>query len=387
MSETPIPFNTLTHAKFSWARLWGMIVKEFIQMRRDRLTLGMMIGIPLMQLFLFTFSINSDPKHLPTAVINNDGGPMSRALLKAMENSEYFEFTATPKDEEAARKLLARGHVQFVVNIPPEFSRELMRGQSPQILLEGDAADPAGVGTALGNMPGIIEGAFANEHLPARPVAQPSLITLNAHRLYNPEIIQKYNTIPGLVGVILTMTMIMITGLAITRERERGTMENLLATPATPFEVLVGKITPYIIVGYTQISLLLFVGHFLFGMPIVGSVPLLMFAALFFIAANLSLGITFSTIAKTQIQAVQMTFFVFLPSILLSGFMFPFYGMPKWAQMIGEILPLTHFLRISRGIILKGNGIVEIFPEIAAIAVFVAIMLTIAIKRYQRTLD
>ncbi len=373
----------------SLARLWGIVVKEFVQMRRDRLTFAMILGIPLLQLTLFGFAINADPRRLPAAVLVADQGPQTRTLLAALKNSTYFEFVRQVASEIEAREALARGEVQFVINIPENFSRDLLRGERPVLLIEADATDPAATGNALGSLSTLLNAALQNDLKGplAFLAAGTSPIELRVHALYNPEAITQYNIVPGLMGVILTMTMIMITGLAITRERERGTMENLLSMPTRPTEVLVGKIVPYVFLGYVQIAVILLASHFLFHVPMHGSIALLLVCALVFIAANLAMGITFSTVAKNQLQAMQMTFFVFLPSILLSGFMFPFRGMPHWAQVVGEILPLTHFLRIVRGILLKGNGVENILPELWPIVLFAAVMLTIGIKRYRQTLD
>jgi len=374
---------------FSPARFWAIVVKEFVQMRRDRVTFGMMIGIPLLQLVLFGFAINSDPKHLPTAVLLADQGPQGRTLLSAIRNSGYFRFIRQVGTEAEAREALARGEVHFVVSIPENFSRDLLRGDRPAVLVEADATDPAAASNALGALRTLLNTALQNDL--KGPLAfltgAEGPVELRVHALYNPEGITQYNIVPGLTGVVLTMTMIIITGLAITRERERGTMENLLSMPTRPFEVLIGKIIPYILVGYVQVTLILTAARFLFHVPMVGSLGLLFAVALVFITANLAMGITFSTLARNQLQAVQMAFFFFLPSILLSGFMFPFRGMPRWAQIIGEVLPLTHFLRIIRGILLKGNGVGDIAPQVWPIALFAAVALTIGVKRYRRTLD
>jgi len=374
---------------FSPARLWAMVVKEFVQMRRDRLTFGMMVGIPLLQLVLFGFAINSDPKHLPAAVLLADRGPYGRTLLYAIRNSSYFDIVRVVQTEQEGHEVLARGDVQFVINIPVDFSRNLLRGDRPSVLVEADATDPAATSNAIGAVRNLLDTAFQNDF--KGPLAfltdAPGPIDLRIHAKYNPEAITQFNIVPGLMGVVLTMTMVMITGLAITRERERGTMENLLSMPTRPFEVLVGKIVPYIFVGYVQVGLILIVAHYLFQVPTVGSIPLLLAVALVFIAANLAMGITFSTIAKNQLQAVQMAFFFFLPSILLSGFMFPFRGMPTWAQAIGEILPLTHFLRIVRGILLKGNGVEDVMLQLWQIGLFAIVALTLGALRYRKTLD
>ncbi|MEP6669719.1 MAG: ABC transporter permease [Chthoniobacter sp.] len=377
------------HPKFSIERLIGIIVKEFTQMRRDRLTFAMMLGIPLLQLTLFGYAINADPRHLPAAVLLADHGPQGRTVLQAMKNSTYFDFTRQVATETEGRDLLAQGRVQFVINIPQNFSRDLLRGDRPALLVEADATDPAATGFALGSLGTLLNSALKNDLKGPLDFlnATDGPIDLRVHALYNPEDITQYNIVPGLMGVILTMTMIMITGLAITREIERGTMENLLSMPTRPSEVLIGKIVPYILIGYIQVTVILVASHFLFHVPMHGSIPLLLVVALVFIAANLAMGITFSTVAKNQLQAMQMTFFVFLPSILLSGFMFPFRGMPVWAQTVGEIFPLTHFLRIVRGILLKGNGLPDVSRELWPIALFAAIMLTIGVKRYRQTLD
>jgi len=375
--------------RFSRKRLWGIIVKEFTQMRRDRLTFAMMLGIPMLQLLLFGYAINSDPRHLPAAVLMADQGPQARTVLSALKNSSYFDFGIQVKSEEEGRELLAQGKVQFVINIPQHFSRDLLRGDKPSLLIEADATDPAATTGALGSLATVMSNALRNDFKGSLAYlnATDGPIDVRVHALYNPESITQYNIVPGLMGVILTMTMIMITGLAITRERERGTMENLLSMPTRPSEVLIGKIVPYILIGYIQVTVILVASKVLFHVPMHGSIPLLLLVALIFIAANLAMGITFSTIAKNQLQAMQMTFFVFLPSILLSGFMFPFRGMPQWAQYVGEVFPLTHFLRIVRGILLKGNGVPDVMPEIWPLLLFAAIVLTIGIKRYRQTLD
>jgi ABC-2 type transport system permease protein len=375
--------------EFSFERFWAIVVKEFIQMRRDRVTFAMMVGIPLIQLILFGFAINSDPKHLPAALLQADHGPQARTLLQAIQNSGYFDFVRQVRSETEARDVLARGRVQFVVNIPENFSRDFLRGDRPFILIEADATDPAATGNALGSLASALNSALQNDL--KGPLAflagSDGPVALRIHALYNPEAITQYNIVPGLMGVVLTMTMVMITGLAITRERERGTMENLLSMPTRPFEVLLGKIIPYILVGYVQIGLILVAARFLFRVPMIGSLLLLLVVAFIFITANLAMGITFSTVATNQLQAVQMAFFFFLPSLLLSGFMFPFRGMPHWAQKLGEVFPLTHFLRIVRGILLKGNGIEDVALELWQIVLFTAIALAIGVKRYRQTLD
>ncbi len=358
-------------------------------MRRDRLTLGMMAGIPVLQLLLFGYAINANPKHLPTAVLMADNGPQGRTLLYALENSSYFDFVRRVKTEPEGRRLLARGDVQFVVNIPENFTRDFLRGARPAILVEADATDPVATVNALAALNAAVNGALKNDL--KGPLAFLSgtapPVELQIHALYNPEDITAYNIVPGLMGTILTMTMIAITGLAITRERESGTMENLLSMPTRPLEVMIGKIVPYILVGYMQMALILLTARLLFRVPMAGSIALLMAVTFVFIVANLAMGITFSTLATTQRQAMQMSMFFFLPNILLSGFMFPFRGMPVWAQDIGEFLPLTHFLRIIRGILLKGNGFTDVVRELWQIALFAIVAIALSVKSFRRTLD
>lgn len=374
---------------FSPARLWAIVVKEFIQMRRDRLTFGMMVGIPLIQLMLFGFAINSDPKHLATAVLVADNGPHGRTLLKSISASGYFDFVRQVESEAEGGRLLALGEVQFFVTVPAQFSRDLIRGDRPVLLVEADATDPAATGNAIGSLRTLINGALQHDLKGPLGYLSPGVdpLELRIHPRYNPEGVTQYNIVPGLMGVVITMTMVMITGLAITRERERGTMENLLSMPTKPLEVLLGKIIPYIMVGYVQVALILLAARVVFHVPMVGNIWLLLAVAMVFIIANLAVGITFSTVARNQLQAVQMAFFFFLPSLLLSGFMFPFRGMPVWAQTIGEIFPLTHFLRIVRGILLKGNGIAEVGEQLWQIGLFALLAVVIGVKRYRRTLD
>jgi ABC-2 type transport system permease protein len=376
-------------SRFAFHRFWAVVLKEFVQMKRDRVTFAMMVGIPLLQLMLFGFAINSDPRHLPTVVVSADHGPFSRTLVAALQHSGYFHVLRQVGSEAEAERLLRLGEVQFVLTIPPDFSRRILRGERPALLLEADATDPAATGPAVAAVRAVA-GTVLDRDLtgPLAPLrGRPGPVELRLHAHYNPENITQYNVVPGLMGVVLTMTMIIITALAMTRERERGTMESLLATPVRPFEVMAGKIVPYIIVGYVQLTLILVAAKVLFRVPLVGSLPLVYGVALVFIAANLAVGITFSTLARNQLQAVQMAFFFFLPSLLLSGFMFPFRGMPEWAQAIGSALPLTHFLRIVRGVLLKGNGVAEVLPHLWPILAFTVVALTVGLKRYRQTLD
>jgi ABC-2 type transport system permease protein len=374
---------------FSLSRWLGIVGKEFIQLKRDRLTFGMIVGIPIIQLVLFGFAINSDPKHLPTAVLVAERSEFSRSILAGLRNSEYFAFIGEARDEADADRMLATGEAQFVVSIPPDFSRRLVRGERPALLLEADATDPTATGNAIAAVNQLAQTVLARDLTgPLATLATaPTAFEVRIHPRYNPEAVTQYNIVPGLLGVILTMTMVMMTGLAITRERERGTMENLLATPATALEVMTGKIVPYIVIGLVQVTLVLTLAQWIFNVPMLGDYNILYLGVLLFIAANLMLGLTFSALAQNQLQAVQMTFFFFLPSILLSGFMFPFRGMPEWAQVIGQALPLTHFLRIVRGVLLKGNGWSEILPEAWPIAAFMAVVIAIGLRFFRSTLD
>jgi ABC-2 type transport system permease protein len=375
--------------RFSLQRTLAIFIKEFQQMLRDRLTFAMALGVPIMQLVLFGYAINTDPKGLPTAIVAIDTGPQARAFSAALQNSGYFRITHQPGSEAQAEALIESGEVQFMVAIPSDFSQRVVRGERPAILVAVDGTDPSASGNAIAALGQLANQALARELTGPLATLQPGMppFELRIHRRYNPEGLSRYNIVPGLIGTILTMTMVMLTGLAMTRERERGTMENLLATPVRPLEVMLGKIVPYIVVGYVQVIVILTAAKFLFGVPMLGSLVLLSSVLILFIAANLAIGFTFSTLAKSQMQAMQMTMFFFLPSMLLSGFMFPFRGMPQWAQVLGEIFPLTHFLRIVRGIMLKGSTAAEIAPNVWPLAVILLVVSAAALKRYQRTLD
>ncbi|MEM5454230.1 ABC transporter permease [Paraburkholderia phytofirmans] len=374
---------------FSLTRWWSIVLKEFLQLRRDRVTFGMIVGLPIIQLALFGFAINTDPKHLPTAVIIHDQSEFSRSFVAAMTNSAYFDIVEILPDEEAGRRALAQGKVQFVLNVPVDFSRKLLRGEHPSLLVEADATDPTATNTAVSALPKLVQP-VANKDLTG-PLAHlngtQNAFDVQVHNLYNPEGLTQYNVVPGLMGVILTMTLVMMTGLAVTRERERGTMENLLATPVLPIEVMTGKIVPYVVIGLIQASIILAATRYVFHVPFVGSALAIYLSALLFIAANLTVGITLSSLAQNQLQAMQLTVFYFLPNILLSGFMFPFAGMPAWARFIGNLLPLTYFNRLIRGILLKGNGWADLWPSVWPMALFTAIVMAIALRFYRRTLD
>lgn len=376
-------------ARFSARRWLGIMVKEFIQLRRDRLTFAMIIGIPVVQVLLFGFAINADPKDLPTAVLSQDNSVYARTLVAAMQTSRYFHIQSQVNTEAELEAQIAGGKVQFAVTIPENFARKLVRGEQPTLLVEADATDPAATSNALAALAAITTQAL-NRDLRGPLLdlrATPPPVDLRIHRRYNPEGITAYSIVPGLLGVILTMTMVLMTGLAMTRERERGTFENLLSTPALPVEVMTGKIVPYILIGLIQVSLALVAAIWIFDVPVLGSVVLLYAVVLLFIAANLTLGITFSSIAQNQLQAMQMTFFFFLPSILLSGFMFPFRGMPEWAQAIGNVLPLTHFVVLVRGIMLKGNDLAALWPHVWPIGLFMLVVMGLGVRFYRRTLD
>ena len=384
---------------FSISRWLGIVGKEFIQLKRDRLTFGMVVGIPIIQLILFGFAINSDPKHLPTAALIADRSEFWRSILAGLRNTDYFAFIGEARDEADANRMLATGEAQFVISIPADFSQRLVRGERPALLVEADATDPVATGNAISAVQQLAQTVLSRDLVgplaslaPAQgpPTPLPSAqgaFEVRVHARYNPEAVTAYNIVPGLMGVILTMTMVMMTGLAITRERERGTMENLIATPATAMEIMTGKIVPYILIGLLQVSIVLTLAQWLFNVPMLGGYTTLYGSVLLFIAANLMLGLTISSVAQNQLQAMQMTFFFFLPSILLSGFMFPFRGMPQWAQYIGQALPLTHFLRIVRGVLLKGNGWSEVLPEAWPIAVFMLVVIAIGLRFFRSTLD
>ncbi len=370
-------------------RLWAMIVKEFIQLKRDRLTLAMIVVIPLMELLVFGYAINMTPRHLPLAVLSADDSDLARDFIAAVRNTGYFDIRAEVTTEAEAERLIRSGRVIALLQIPPGFGRKLRRGVRPQVLLVTDATDPVTTSgavsaiTALG--PRVFPRALRGPHRDL--LYKPPPFELIVQKRYNPAGKTAINIVPGLIGVILTMTMLVFTGLAVTREVERGTMEALLATPLRPVEIMLGKIAPYIIVGFVQLAIIMSAGRLLFGVPLFGPPTVLLLFTLIFIAANLAMGYTISTIARNQLQAVQMSFFFFLPSILMSGFMFPFHGMPLWARVIGEMLPLTHYLRIVRGIMLKGAGFADLAREGFALLVFMLAVMIIAVLRFRRTLD
>jgi ABC-2 type transport system permease protein len=373
----------------SLTRIRAVMVKEFTQLLRDRTTFSMMVMIPIIQLTLFGFAINTDPKHLPTAIYIEDNSVFSRSFLMGLKNSDYFRIDHEITSNREADALLQRGDVQFVVNVPPHFARDFVRGERPALMLEADATDPIATASAIGALNGILQRVL--EHDLKGPLAhlkgKPDPVEMRVQRRYNPEGFSRYNIVPGLMGIVLTMTGVMMTALAITRERERGTMENLLAMPVHPIEVMAGKIAPYVIIGYVQAAIIVLAAKLLFGVPVLGSLFLLSAALIVFITCNLALGFTLSASAQNQMQAMQLSFMIMLPSILLSGFMFPFRGMPDWAQVIGSLMPATYFIRIARGILLKGATFSEIWPHFWPMLIFMVVVTLIAMKRYKRTLD
>ena len=373
--------------RFSFARLMAVLRKEAVQMRRDRATVGLTVALPLIQLFLFGYAINANPRHLPTGLLSAEHSTYERTLVAALQNTDYFDIHPMPS-EAAAEQALERGDVLFVLNIPPDFSRRIDRGERPQILMDADATDPTAIANATAAVVAL-NATVLNRDLPAnmqvQPAAPPFQIVLHAR--YNPEAITALNIVPGLIAMILTISTLVMTSLAITREREAGTMENLLAMPVRPIEVMLGKIIPYIGLAYVQTALILLVAATVFAVPVRGSIPLLLVALGVFIACNLAMGFTFSTIATTQMQAQQMAQFGLLPSIMLSGFMFPFMGMPVWARYIGEAVPMTHALRICRGVLLKGNGLLQIWPDLWPMVAFAVVVGAIAVSTYRETLD
>jgi ABC-type multidrug transport system permease subunit len=371
---------------FSFRRFLAVLRKEWIQVRRDPFTLRMIIALPVMQLFLFGYAINADPKHLPAGLLTVDHSQYERTLVAALKNTGYYDIRELSSEAEAERGL-ADGDLLFVINIPPNFDRSVDRGEQPTVLMDADATDPSAIGNAaaaLGALTSVLD-----RELPAALRSTPGKapFQFELHARYNPEQLTVLNIVPGLICIVLTISTLFVTTLSITRETERGTMENLLAMPVRPIEVMLAKVVPYIVIGYAQVVMIVVIAVAVFGLPVRGSIALLSVALGLFIASNLALGITFSTIARNQMQAIQMAQFTLLPSFLLSGFMFPFKGMPVWAQWAGEMLPMTHALRIVRGILLKGNGFFEIAPELWPIAAFTLVIAMIAVWSYRVTLD
>jgi len=368
-----------------WRRIAAMVVKEFLQLRRDRVTLATMIAVPVVQLALYGYAIDTNPKYLPTAVLLQETSDVGRSVVAALQNTKYFKVTRQVDDVAALDRLLASGEVMFAVDIPAGFERDLRRGDHPALLVAADATDPVAVASAFSALHDVVQTALQNDN--AIPEAVEAAFEIREHRRYNPAGTTQLNIVPGLLGTILTMTMLIFTGLSLTREAERGTMESLLAMPIAPYEIMLGKILPYVLVGFAQATLVLGTAVVLFGVPVAGSVALLAVLTILFITTNLSIGYTFSTFAKSQLQSCQMVMMFFLPNILLSGFMFPFAGMPRWAQWISETFPLTHYLRIVRAIMLKGSTLADLQVEACWLAILMLAAMAIAVTRFRRTLD
>lgn len=369
---------------FSPARVLALLRKEFIQMRRDHVTFAMMLVVPVMQLLLFGFAINNDPKQLPAALVAPSGDRFARAMVVALENTGYYRFTRIDAEAAEAERMITDGTVAFVVTLPSDFGVRMLRGNRAQVLIEADATDPAAASGAISTLGTVAAEALSRELGAAMPAGGPEIVV---HRRYNPEGITQQNIVPGLLGIILQMTMVMMTAMALTREIERGTMENLLAMPVTPVEIMIGKITPFIAVGAVQVAVVLTAARAIFAVPFEGSLVLLLSGVFVFVVSLVLLGYLISTVSRTQMQAMQLSIFVFLPSILLSGFMFPFRGMPGWAQALGELLPVTHFLRLVRAVMLKGAEASHVAPQFTALGIIVAVLGTVALTRFRRTLD
>src|ERR1700757_4715753 len=383
--DTPGPTHEIRERFGFWRRSYAMVVKEFIQLRRDRVSFAMIVMIPVMQLLLFGYAINTTPHNLPSAVLLQEDSDLARSVLKALENTAYFRFVREVHDVDEFDNLLLSGKVLFGVEIPRGFERAVRRGDHPALLVAADATDPVAASSALSSLSVITQTALQHDRVAGDPANPP--FEIRAHARYNPAASSSLNIVPGLTGTILTMTMLIFTALSVTREIERGTMESLLSMPIRPVEVMFGKIIPYVLVGFIQAALILSIGVFLFGVPVFGSLLLLTLLTTLFITANLSIGYTFSTLAQNQLQAMQLSLMFFLPSILLSGFMFPFLGMPVWAQYVGEGLPLTHFVRIIRAIMLKGSTLANLQYDTLALVGLMLLAMTIAVTRFRRTLD
>jgi len=371
---------------FSFMRFLAVLQKEWIQIRRDPITLRMIIALPVMQLLLFGFAINTDPKHLPTGLLSVNHSRYERTVMAALKNTGYYDVRELAS-EQAAERALAQGDLLFVIEFPPDFDRAVDRGERPAILIDADATDPSSIGNAAAAL-AALGGALDRDLPPAlQSVPESPPFQFVVHARYNPEQLTVLNIVPGLICIVLSFTTLFITTLSITRERERGTMENLLAMPLRPIEVMLAKMVPYVVIGYVQVFLFMAIAMLVFGLPLRGSLSLLALALGLFIASNLALGITLSTMARNEMQAMQMAQFTLLPSFLLSGFMFPFLGMPVWAQWVGEVFPVTHALRIVRGVLLKGNTVADNLPELWPIALFTLVVVGIAAWSYHETLD
>jgi ABC-2 type transport system permease protein len=383
--DRPAPLPEIRERFGFWKRSYAMLIKEFIQLRRDRVSFAMIVMLPVMQLLLFGYAINTTPHNLPSAVLLQEDSDLARSILKALENTAYFRFLYEVHDVEDFDNLLKSGKVLFGVEIPRGFERAVRRGDRPALLVAADATDPVAASAAIGSLGMVVQTALKHDLYIGNPPEMP--FEIRAHARYNPAAVSSLNIVPGLVGTILTMTMLIFTALSVTREVERGTMESLLSMPIRPVEVMFGKIIPYVLVGFVQAFLIIGIGVGLFGVPVLGNLFLLALLSTLFITTNLAIGYTISTLVQNQLQAMQMSMMFFLPSILLSGFMFPFAGMPGWAQYVGECLPLTHYLRIVRAIMLKGASMQNLHFDALALAVLMLLAMTIAVTRFRRTLD
>ena len=384
MSEAGAPSSA-----FSAGRMMAVLVKEFIQLTRDRLTYALILAVPVLQMLLFGYAINGDPRHLPTALLVQENSIFARAIVANLVNTSYFDIVRQARTPAELDRLVRTGEVQFAITIPGDFTRRVVRGDRAQILVEADATDPTATGSALAALAQLPQEALRHdlEGAVSRPPDAVPPFDVVIHRRYNPENVTAYNIVPGLLGVVLTMTLVMMTAIGVTREQERGTMESLLATPVQPLEVMIGKLAPFVIVGMIQTLIILSVARLLFGVPMEGGWPGLILGTALFIIGSLGLGFLISTLTRTQLQAMQLSVFYLLPSILLSGFLFPFRGMPEWAQWLGTLMPVTHFLRIVRGALLKGQGFADMAPSLLALAVFVCAVAALALARYRTTLD
>ncbi len=364
----------------SLSRLFAIISKEVRQLRRDRLTFGMIVGLPIIQILLFGYAINTDVRNLRTAIANNADTHLSRQFVAELSQSQVVDVIANVSTVDDLEEMLRRGEISIGVYMPPDFDRRTLDSTRRAVHLLVDGSDPTilGVANQLRQMPLGFDAVAGGAG---------SVSNIEVRAFYNPERRTPVNIVPGLMGIILTMTMMLFTAVAIVRERERGNLELLINTPVSSAELMIGKVIPYIVIGLIQLALILAVGRILFDVPVRGSILDLYMAAALFIAANLGLGLFISTAVKTQFQAMQMTVFILMPSILLSGFMFPFDGMPRVAQWIGEILPTTHFIRLTRGIMLREAGIGELLPEVIHLAVFTGVAMTAAAARFTKRLD
>jgi len=366
-------------------RLWPMLRKEFIQMRRDRLTLGMMVGIPAVQLALFGFAIRTEVRHLPTVVLDESRSAESRSLIAVMRNTGNFDIVGSVTSRAELTDLLASGKAHAAVVIPPEFQRDIKRGRTAQAQIIVDAADPMASSAAIAGA--SLAGAVRGAEIAAGRSGRAPPLEVRVRPWYNPAMRTEAYIVPGIIGVLLSLTLLLITSMAIVRERERGTLEQLIVTPLSKTSLMLGKILPFVLVGYVQMTVILVLGKILFDIPIRGSLLLLYIVTFGFIVANLGIGLLISTLVRTQAQAMQLGFFMMLPNILLSGFMFPRVAMPEPAQWLGALLPLTYYLEILRGILLKGIGLEYLWRDALVLVGFAAVLVTLSVRRFSKTVD